>query len=189
MNKIVKLIIAIAAIAAYFLVLRYIAPSREPYFILGIGLIGLMSWFYGITAGLVMAVLLIPVTLYIYSQFSISTSYVSFSSSPAYIALQILTATMLGRLRKKTLILSQKEADLEKSNERLKAALSEVREFGGIHSLCTSCKKILDEDGTWKRIDTYLKEKTKAEFSHGVCPDCVTAYEEPEEEKKIITVP
>ena len=96
---------------------------------------------------------------------------------------------MLGLLRKKTLILSQKEADLEKVNERLKAALSEVREFGGVHSLCTSCKKIMDEDGSWKRIDTYLKEKTKAEFSHGVCPDCVTAYENPDEEKKIITIP
>ena len=117
MNKIVKLIIAIAAITSYFLVLRYIAPSREPYFIIGIGLIGLISWFYGIIAGLIIALLLIPSTLYIYSQFSISTSYVAFSSSPAYIALEIFTATMLGLLRKKMLILSQKEADLEKVND------------------------------------------------------------------------
>ena len=189
MNKIVKLIIAITAIAAYFVVIRYIAPVRQPYFILGIALIGFIAWLFGTIAGLLIAVLLVPLTLYIYNQFSITTSYDTFFSSPAYIALEIFTVAMLGRLRKKTQILSQKEADLEEANERLVAALSGVREFGGVHSLCTSCKKILDEDGNWKRIDTYLKEKTKAEFSHGVCPDCVTAYEAPEEDKTIISIP
>jgi hypothetical protein len=189
MNKIIKLVSAIVVIASYYLVLRYLAPSREPYFILGIGVIGFMAWLYGIVVGLSTALLLIPTTLYIYSQFSVSTSYMGFASSPAYISLEILTAFMLGRLRNRDLALSQKEADLAEANERLQKALSDVREFGGIHSLCTGCKKILDEDGSWKRIDTYLKEKTKAEFSHGVCPDCVAAYDGKTEEKTTITVP
>jgi hypothetical protein len=189
MNKIVKMIIAITAIASYFLVLRYIAPSREPYFILGIGLIGLTAWFYGIIAGFLTVLILVPCTLYIYAQFSVSTSYVSFATSPAYIALEFLTVVMLGRLRNRNLALSQKETDLAEANERLQNALSEVREFGGIHSLCTSCKNILDDDGQWKRIDTYLKEKTKAEFSHGICPDCVSEYDGQTEKKTTITVP
>ena len=167
---------ALAATGGYFLVLRYIAPSSEPYFILGIGLIGFMAWLYGTTAGLILAILLVPITLYIYSQFTVSTSYLSFASSPAYIALELLTAIVLGHLRAKNLILSQKETDLAAANESLQVALSHVREFGGIHSLCTTCKKILDDDGSWKKIDTYLKEKTKAEFSHGICPDCAEDY-------------
>jgi hypothetical protein len=176
MNRYVKIIVAIAAISGYFLILNYIAPSHEPYFILGIGLIGFIAWLYGTTAGLVLAMLMVPVTHHIYNQFTVSTSYLSFASSPAYIALELLTAVVLGRLRITTLTLSQKETALATANESLQAALSQVREFGGIHSLCTTCKKILDDDGTWKQVDTYLKEKTKAEFSHCICPDCAKDY-------------
>jgi len=176
MNKSVKLLIAVSATGGYFLILRYLAPSHEPYFILSIGLIGYMAWLYGILAGLFTALLLIPFTLYVYSQFNISTSYIGFTSSPAYIALEILTAVALGHLRKKIITLSKKETMLTGANEKLQVALSDVREFGGIHSLCTICKNILDDDGSWQKIDTYLKEKTKAEFSHGICPDCADEH-------------
>ncbi len=176
MNKYVKLIIAVSAAAGYFLILRYVAPSRDPYFILGIGLIGYMAWLYGIVIGLFTALLLVPSTFYIYNQFDVSTSYMSFACSPAYIALEVFAVVMLGRLRLKTILLSKRETTLAEANENLQKALSQVREFGGIHSLCTSCKSILDDDGSWKKIDTYLKEKTKAEFSHGICPDCAKEY-------------
>ena len=176
MNKYVKLLIAVSATAGYFLILRYVAPSHEPYFILSIGLIGYIAWLYGIIIGLSTALLLVPFTLYVYSQFNISTSYIGFASSPAYIALEILTAVALGHLRKKIITLSKKETMLAEANEKLQTALSEVREFGGIHSLCTICKNILDDDGSWQKIDTYLKEKTKAEFSHGICPDCAKEH-------------
>jgi len=176
MNRYVKLIIAVAASGGYFLLLRYVAPSRDPYFILGIGLIGYMAWLYGIMIGLTTALLLIPGTLYIYDQFAVSTSYMGFASSPAYITLEIFTAVATGYLRNKTILLTKKETLLSEANENLQKALSGVREFGGIHSLCTSCKSILDDDGSWQKIDTYLKEKTKAEFSHGICPDCAKEY-------------
>lgn len=176
MNKYVKFIVAAAITAGYFLFLRYIAPSQEPYFILGIGLIGYIAWLYGMAAGLLLSVLLIPATLYIYNQFEISTSYVAYASSPAYIALEILAAVALGRMRIKNLMLSNKETALASANGKLQAVLAQVQELGGIHSLCTSCKKIQDDDGAWKRIDTYLLEKTKAEFSHGMCPDCAKEF-------------
>jgi len=176
MNRYVKLIVAIAATAGYFLILRYIAPSREPYFVLGIGLIGYVAWLYGIVAGLSMALLLVPTTLYIYSQFDVSTSYMGFASSPAYIALEIFSAVVMGHLRNQTMKLSKQTTSLTRANESLQTALAQVQEFGGIHSLCTICKNILDDDGSWKKIDAYLKEKTKAEFSHGICPDCAHEY-------------
>ena len=176
MTKFVKIATAGVAIAGYFLILRYVAPSREPYFIIGIALIGLMAWLYGIVTGLTSAVLLIPATHYIYNQFDVSTSYLSFASSPAYISVEVLAAVMLGRLRQTNLILSQKEAFLAEANESLQGALLQVRELGGIHCLCSSCKKILSDQGDWLEIDRYLKEKTKMEFSHGICPDCAKEY-------------
>ncbi|MEN8254541.1 MAG: hypothetical protein ABFR33_03635 [Verrucomicrobiota bacterium] len=176
MNKYVKLIVAIAAIGGYALVLRYVAPSREPYFFLGIALIGYMAWLYGIATGLLTALLLVPATSYIYNQFGVSTSYMASAGSPAYIAVEVLTAVALGVLRKKIDRLSKRETMLAEANEKLQKALAQVKEIGGIHSLCTVCKSILDDDGSWTKIDIYLKEKTKAEFSHGMCPDCAKEY-------------
>lgn len=176
MNRYVKLIVAIATTAGYFLVLRYVAPSREPYFILGIGLIGYVAWLYGIVAGLSMALLLVPSTLYIYSQFDVSTSYLGVASSPAYIALEVLSAVTIGRLRNTLTKYSEQTTSLKNTNESLLTSLAQVQEFGGIHSLCSSCKNILDDNGNWQKIDSYLKEKTKAEFSHGICPDCALEY-------------
>ncbi len=176
MNKYIRLIIALTASAGYGLLLRYIVPSSEPYFILGIGLVGYLAWLYGITIGLVSALILVPITSHIYSQFEISTSYISVVSSPAYIAIKILTAISLGHLRNMNRMLSKRAATLEDANESLQSALAQVQEFGGIHSLCTHCKRILDDNGNWQKIDTYLKENTKAEFSHSICPDCSIEY-------------
>ncbi len=176
MNKMVKLIFVLLAVAGYFVILRYLAPSREPYFVLGLGLIGYAAWLYGIFAGVAMTLLLIPLTFYAYNSFEISISYNTFTYSPAYIAIELLAAVTLGRLRNKTVTLSKKETVLAESNKSLQTTLLKVREIGGVHSLCTSCKSILDDDGVWKKIDLYLKEKTKAEFSHGICPDCVSDY-------------
>lgn len=177
MRKIIKMAVAALAVAGYYVVLRYVAPSHEPYFIMSIALIGFIAWLFGIVAGLTLALLLIPATHHIYDQFDHSTSYLSFASSPVFIALEVLAAVVLGRLRQITHMLSQKEASLAESNESLQAALSHVRELGGIHCLCSSCKSILADDGNWMKIDTYLMEKTKMEFSHGICPDCASEYD------------
>lgn len=179
MNRLGKIATAAVAMGGYYLILRYAAPSHEPYFIIGIALIGLMAWLYGVVAGLASALFLIPVTHYIYNQFDISANY--FSSSPAYISVEVLAAVMLGRLRQTNIKLSQKESILAEANESLQGALLKVRELGGIHCLCSACKKILSDQGDWLEIDRYLKEKTKMEFSHGICPDCAKEYGMPPE--------
>jgi hypothetical protein len=179
MNRLIKLILAAAAIAGYYLILRYAAPSHDPYFVLGIGVIGLVAWLHGMAAGLMAALLLAPLTNYVYSQFDVAFSYTTFAYSPAYIVLQILAAVSLGRLGRTAALLARKEKALLEANETLQSTLSQVREMGGIHSLCTSCKSIQDDDGSWTKIDTYLKQKTKAEFSHGICPECARQYEVP----------
>ncbi len=172
MNRVIKPILAIVSIAAYLLLLRYVAPSREPYFILGTAVVGIVAWLCGSIYGLIAALALIPLTALVYSQFSVSTSFTSFASSPGYIAMQILTAIALGHLRRDRIILGRKEEELANANERLHSLLSNVQELGGIYNLCSECKNIQDEDGQWLLIDSYLKDRTKMEFSHCICPDC-----------------
>jgi PAS domain S-box-containing protein len=56
----------------------------------------------------------------------------------------------------------------------LTAALARVKTLSGLLPICASCKKIRDDSGYWKKIETYISERTEAEFTHGICPDCMT---------------
>jgi len=55
----------------------------------------------------------------------------------------------------------------------LRAAIEEVRTLRGIIPICSSCKKIRDDKGIWNQIEAYISVHSEAEFSHGICPDCV----------------
>jgi DNA-binding response OmpR family regulator len=61
---------------------------------------------------------------------------------------------------------------LEKLNKELNEALSTIKTLHGILPICASCKKIRDDAGAWKQVESYIGEHTDAEFSHGICPDC-----------------
>jgi PAS domain S-box-containing protein len=65
---------------------------------------------------------------------------------------------------------------IEKERERLigelKSALSKVKLLSGFLPICASCKKIRDDGGYWNQIESYLRDHSEAEFSHGICPDC-----------------
>jgi hypothetical protein len=56
--------------------------------------------------------------------------------------------------------------------KKLNTALEEIKTLKGILPICASCKKIRDDTGYWNQIESYIKEHSEAEFSHGLCPDC-----------------
>jgi hypothetical protein len=64
------------------------------------------------------------------------------------------------------------ELEREKLIADLKTALSEVKTLSGLLPICCSCKKIRDDSGYWRQIEMYVKERSNAEFTHGICPDC-----------------
>jgi len=39
--------------------------------------------------------------------------------------------------------------------------------------ISASCKKIRDDKGYWNQIEGYIRDHSEAEFSHGICPDCM----------------
>jgi len=61
----------------------------------------------------------------------------------------------------------------EKLIAELQKALAEVKTLSGFLPICASCKKIRDDKGYWNQIESYIRERTDAEFSHGICPDCI----------------
>lgn len=42
----------------------------------------------------------------------------------------------------------------------------------GILPVCASCKKIRDDKGSWQQIEEYVRDRSDANFSHGICPEC-----------------
>jgi len=57
--------------------------------------------------------------------------------------------------------------------ERVDEALAQVSTLRGMLPICSRCKKVRDDDGYWNQIETYVHEHSEAEFSHGLCPDCL----------------
>jgi ethanolamine transporter EutH len=64
------------------------------------------------------------------------------------------------------------EKVLKHKNESLKIALSEIKQLKGIIPICSSCKKIRDDEGYWQQVEVYVKKHSDVDFSHGICPDC-----------------
>ena len=42
--------------------------------------------------------------------------------------------------------------------------------------VCASCKKIRMDPAFWADIKTFVQERAKTEFTHGICPDCIEKY-------------
>jgi hypothetical protein len=82
--------------------------------------------------------------------------------------------------------LARSEAELRGMNERLSAvskeqrdlidrlheALASIKTLKGLLPICASCKKVRDDKGYWNQIEEYVRDRSDAEFSHGLCPDC-----------------
>jgi len=64
------------------------------------------------------------------------------------------------------------EADREKLISKLQEALKKIKILRGIIPICAACKKIRDDKGYWNQIESYIKEHSEADFSHGICPEC-----------------
>lgn len=60
----------------------------------------------------------------------------------------------------------------EKLIKELQAAMENVKMLSGLLPICSSCKKIRDDDGHWNQLEVYIQNHSIATFTHGVCPEC-----------------
>jgi hypothetical protein len=65
------------------------------------------------------------------------------------------------------------EKEREKIISDLQDALRKVKALSGLLPICASCKKIRDDKGYWNQIESYIREHSEADFSHGLCPECL----------------
>jgi PAS domain S-box-containing protein len=70
-------------------------------------------------------------------------------------------------------IINARDVTEQKRTEaELGRAAAEVKTLEGILPICASCKRIRDGDGKWEAVESYVRDHSHAEFSHGLCPDC-----------------
>jgi hypothetical protein len=65
------------------------------------------------------------------------------------------------------------EEERNKLINELRNALAKVKALSGLLSICASCNKIRDDEGKWNHLEIYISEHSDADFSHGLCPECV----------------
>lgn len=64
------------------------------------------------------------------------------------------------------------EAEREKLIADLQQALAEVKTLSGLIPICGWCKKVRSDTGYWQNVEQYIRSRTDATFTHGVCPEC-----------------
>lgn len=78
------------------------------------------------------------------------------------------------------LLVAQKTAALNRSLEEqdqalleLAHAIARIKVLDGLVPICSNCKKIRDDHGFWNLLEDYISAHSDAQFSHGICPDCI----------------
>ena len=65
------------------------------------------------------------------------------------------------------------EKERERLIRELQDTLAKVKQLSGMLPICSSCKKIRNDKGYWSQVKVYIRDNSEAEFTHGICPECM----------------
>jgi len=75
----------------------------------------------------------------------------------------------------RVLALQEKLADRV---SQLQAALDNVKQLHGLLPICSYCKRIRGDDQYWQQVESYIADRSDAQFSHSICPPCYAKLEQ-----------
>ena len=58
----------------------------------------------------------------------------------------------------------------------LESMRDQVKVLQGLIPICAHCKKIRNDQGFWTQLESYLAAHSEADFTHGICPECMAQY-------------
>ncbi len=101
-----------------------------------------------------------------------------------WLLVQVWNHSLLRLVRRRTAELRAHEARLEQTvderthevrerNAELQTALANIKTLRGILPICAGCKRIRNDSGYWEQVEWYVHEHSEADFSHGLCPECI----------------
>jgi sigma-B regulation protein RsbU (phosphoserine phosphatase) len=62
----------------------------------------------------------------------------------------------------------------------LELALVNVKQLQGLLPICCYCKKIRDDGNYWQQVESYIVRHSDAQFTHGICPECMDSVVRPQ---------
>lgn len=93
------------------------------------------------------------------------------------VALPVFTRRQTGYLnnviRDRTETIGKINDELTAANQELLSALANIRTLSGFLPICSSCKKIRNDQGYWNQVESFIQENSEVVFSHSLCPDCI----------------
>ncbi len=63
--------------------------------------------------------------------------------------------------------------EFRRITRRLAESLEHVQTLRGLLPICAWCKRIRNDQGYWTQVEAYIRENTEADFTHGICPECL----------------
>jgi hypothetical protein len=98
------------------------------------------------------------------------------SAFPQYMQEYINLALSLSDVCALAIADARRHGYLRSTIAQLEDALANIKTLSGLIPICAGCKKIRDDEGFWTQVESYVAERTSAEFTHGMCPDCLERY-------------
>jgi hypothetical protein len=75
-------------------------------------------------------------------------------------------------------ISERRKAEREREDliAELKKTLAHVKTLSGLIPICAWCKSVRSDTGYWQTVEQYVRSRSDASFSHGVCPSCAEKF-------------
>jgi hypothetical protein len=120
----------------------------------------LSAWFSGSRWGVTLAVVLPLVRLSFFLVWGLPYSLGTALTNAAVRVLVLVVIALLAH----------------RAAERTRVLEAEVHLLEGIVPICSFCKRMREDDGTWVRLEQYIGSRSAARFSHGFCPECAQEH-------------
>ena len=92
-----------------------------------------------------------------------------------YVARPVSNREFLARIQAMVRII-RAERERDRLIGELQKALDSIKTLRGLLPICCYCKKIRDDRGYWSQLEVYIQSHSEADFSHGICPECVEKF-------------
>ncbi|MCX5779027.1 MAG: PAS domain-containing protein [Elusimicrobia bacterium] len=76
------------------------------------------------------------------------------------------------------------ESTLEKTVKKLTAVLEQVKAIKGLIPICSQCKRIRTDNGSWQNLEAYFKDQSDSDFTHCICDKCLASEQEKGEQRR-----
>lgn len=116
--------------------------------------------------------ILLLFSFFVFAQYDVLEKIVEWSRAHEDYEVDELLSTSIVLMLLCLIFAARRYNESTEKTKKLQKALTEVKTLKGIISICSYCKCIRNDEGSWSQLETYLETHSGADFSHGICPYC-----------------